>query len=73
MPAAYQTFSIFFLVKSCGSAHLESINFATNSHYTPLLFFLQYVNLCSLYFLLFISMLAVVNDINSAKIKKFES
>ena len=33
----------------------------------------KHVNLCSLYFLLFISMLAVVNDMNSAKIKTLES
>ena len=34
---------------------------------------LKHVNLCSLYFLLFISMLAVVNDMNSTKIKNLES
>ena len=41
-------------------------------HYAPLLFSLH-VNLCSLYFFLFISMLAVANDKNSAKIKNLES
>jgi len=33
-------------------------------------FFFQYIKLCSLYFLLSIFILAVVNDINSAKNKE---
>ena len=40
---------------------------------THLSFFFQYIKLCSLYFLLSIFILAVVNDINSAKIKNLES
>ena len=70
MPAHYKYFPFFFLVKSCGSDHLESICY---DHYAHLLFSLRNVNLCSLYILLFISMLAVVNDINSAKIKNLAS
>ena len=69
MPAYYKYF--FFLVTSCGSDHLESICYY--GHYAPLLFFFQYIKLCSLYFLLSIFILAVVNDINSAKIKNLES
>ena len=61
----------FFLVKSCAD-HFESVCY--HGHFAPLLFFLHYVNLCFLYFFLFISMLAAVNDIiNSAKIKNLES
>ena len=43
--------SVFFLVKSCSSDHLESICYY--GHYTPLFLFIQYVKFCSLYFLLF--------------------
>ena len=64
MSAHYKYCPFLFLVKSCGSDHLENICYGHNA---SLLFFLQYVDLCSLYFPLFISMLAVVNDINSAK------
>ena len=69
MPAHYKYFPFSFLVLSCGSDHLQST--CCYGLYTPLLFSLQYVNLC-LYFLRFVSMLAVVNNINSAKIKNLE-
>ena len=63
MPAYYKYF--FFLVKPCGSDHLESICYY--GHYVPLLLFIQQVKFCSLYFLIFIIMLTVTDDINSAK------
>ena len=69
MPAYYKY--LFFLVTSCGSDHLESICYY--GHYAPLLFFFPIYKTMFSLFSPFYFILAVVNDINSAKIKNLES